>query len=108
MNVLGVAEDKEAVRRAVANWDALALEEAIIAARGAGGMGSHHAGMGPASPVGGGGLSPLLEIDQIGDAPPEPLPAGFRPLSRYPGAGPDPRPGRPHLRPHSGRTRRRT
>ena len=38
LTVLGVPEDTEAVRRAVARWDALELEEAIIAAKGAGGM----------------------------------------------------------------------
>src|SRR4030095_8643377 len=38
LKVLGVAEDREAVRKAVADWDALELEEAIIAAKGAGGM----------------------------------------------------------------------
>src|SRR5438552_9238585 len=35
LRVLGVPEDREAVRKAVAEWDALELEEAIIAARGA-------------------------------------------------------------------------
>src|SRR5438067_4544976 len=38
LSVLGVPEDREAVRQAVAQWDALELEEAIIAAKGAGGM----------------------------------------------------------------------
>src|SRR5258708_25105363 len=38
LKVLGVAEDREAVTRAVAKWDAAELEEAIIAAKGAGGM----------------------------------------------------------------------
>src|SRR5438552_1597686 len=38
LGVLGVAEDREAVARAVAKWDAADLEEAIIAAKGAGGM----------------------------------------------------------------------
>src|SRR5437899_11938242 len=38
LQVLGVPEEKEAVRQAVAKWDALELEEAIIAAKGAGGM----------------------------------------------------------------------
>jgi crotonobetainyl-CoA:carnitine CoA-transferase CaiB-like acyl-CoA transferase len=38
MKVLGVPEDREAVTKAVAQWDALELEEAIIAAKGAGGM----------------------------------------------------------------------
>ena len=38
LRVLGVPEDREAVRQAVAKWHALELEEAIIAAKGAGGM----------------------------------------------------------------------
>src|SRR5438094_444060 len=38
LSVLGVPEDREAVRQAVAKWDALALEEANISAKGAGGM----------------------------------------------------------------------
>jgi len=38
LSVLNVPEEKEAVRRAVANWDALELEEAILGAKGAGGM----------------------------------------------------------------------
>ena len=38
LGVLGVEEDREAVRQAVARWDALELEEAVIAANGAGGM----------------------------------------------------------------------
>src|SRR5262245_21720885 len=33
LSVLGVPEDREAVRQAVARWDALELEEAIIAAK---------------------------------------------------------------------------
>src|SRR5689334_13216606 len=38
LKVLGVNEDHDAVRKAVAQWDSLELEEAIIAAKGAGGM----------------------------------------------------------------------
>src|SRR5215510_14042417 len=38
LGVLGVPEDREAVTRAVATWNAADLEEAIIAAKGAGGM----------------------------------------------------------------------
>src|SRR5262249_17248734 len=38
LHVLGVPEDREAVRKAVATWNALELEEAIIAANSAGGM----------------------------------------------------------------------
>src|SRR5438552_1138078 len=37
-SVIGVPADREVVREAVAKWDALELEEAIIAAKGAGGM----------------------------------------------------------------------
>ena len=38
LSVLGVTEDRDAVTKAVAKWDALELEEAIIKAKGAGGM----------------------------------------------------------------------
>ena len=81
LKVLGVREDKEAVRAAVAKWDALELEEAIIAAKGAGGMvrsmaewAKHPQGVAIAS-------LPVMEIVKIGDAPAEKLPEGDRPLS---------------------------
>jgi crotonobetainyl-CoA:carnitine CoA-transferase CaiB-like acyl-CoA transferase len=81
LEVLGVPEDREAVRKAVAGWDALELEEAIIAAGGAGGMvrtmeewAKHPQAAAIAS-------LPLMEIVKIGASPPEPLPAGDRPLS---------------------------
>jgi crotonobetainyl-CoA:carnitine CoA-transferase CaiB-like acyl-CoA transferase len=81
LGVLGVAEDREAVRQAVAKWDALELEEAIIAARGAGGMvrtmeewAKHPQAAAIAS-------LPLMELVRIGDSPPEKLPDGDRPLS---------------------------
>ena len=81
LGVLGVDEDREAVRRAVSQWDALELEEAIIAAKGAGGMvrsmeewSKHPQSAGVAS-------LPLLEIEKIADSPPEALPEGPRPLS---------------------------
>jgi crotonobetainyl-CoA:carnitine CoA-transferase CaiB-like acyl-CoA transferase len=81
LEVLGVPEDREAVRKAVAGWDALELEEAIIAARGAGGMvrtmeewAKHPQAAAIAS-------LPLMEIVKIGASPPEPLSAGDRPLS---------------------------
>jgi crotonobetainyl-CoA:carnitine CoA-transferase CaiB-like acyl-CoA transferase len=81
LSVLGVAEDRDAVARAVLNWNALDLEEAIIAAKGAGGMvrtqaewATHPQGAAIAA-------LPLLEIVRIGDAPPQPLPEGKRPLS---------------------------
>jgi len=85
LKVLGVEDDRGAVARAVAQWDALELEEAIIAAKGAGGMvrtkdewKTHPQAMAVAS-------LPLLEIVKIADSPPEPLPrspnGGDRPLS---------------------------
>jgi crotonobetainyl-CoA:carnitine CoA-transferase CaiB-like acyl-CoA transferase len=80
LSVLGVPEDRQAVREAVAKWDALELEEAIIAAKGAGGMvrtmdewAKHPQSAAIAS-------LPLMEIIKIGDAPLEPLPEGDRPL----------------------------
>ena len=81
LKVLDVPEDREAVRKAVAGWDALDLEEAIIAAKGAGGMvrtmeewAKHPQAAAIAS-------LPLMEIVKIGASPPEPLPVGDRPLS---------------------------
>jgi crotonobetainyl-CoA:carnitine CoA-transferase CaiB-like acyl-CoA transferase len=81
LRVLGVAEDREAVARAVATWNAADLEEAIIAAKGAGGMARtqaewarHPQGLAVAA-------LPLMEVMRIGDSAPEPLPAGNRPLS---------------------------
>jgi len=81
LGVLGVPEDRAAVRRAVASWDALELEAAIVAAGGAGGMvrslaewAEHPHGIAVAS-------LPLVEIIKIGDSAPEPLPPGDRPLS---------------------------
>jgi crotonobetainyl-CoA:carnitine CoA-transferase CaiB-like acyl-CoA transferase len=81
LKVLGVPEDPEAVRKAVAQWDALELEEAIIAAKGAGGMvrtieewAEHPQGKAVAA-------LPLMEIIKIADSAPEPLPPGDRPLS---------------------------
>jgi hypothetical protein len=81
LGVLGVPEDPDAVRKAVAQWDAQELEEAIIAAGGAGGMvrsmeewALHPQGAAVAS-------LPLMEVSRIGDSAPEPLRSGDRPLS---------------------------
>jgi crotonobetainyl-CoA:carnitine CoA-transferase CaiB-like acyl-CoA transferase len=81
LGVLGVPEDKEAVARAVLNWNAADLEEAIIAAKGAGGMVRTHAEWARHPQAVAIASLPLLEIVKIGEAPPEPLPAGSRPLS---------------------------
>jgi hypothetical protein len=81
LKVLGAEENRESVRKAVAQWDALELEEAIVAAKGAGGMirtlqewKEHPQGKAVAA-------LPLMEIIKIGDSKPEPLPKGDRPLS---------------------------
>jgi crotonobetainyl-CoA:carnitine CoA-transferase CaiB-like acyl-CoA transferase len=81
LSVLGVPEDRAAVTRAVATWNALDLEEAIIAAKGAGGMVRTHAEWAQHPQAAAIAALPLLEVVRIGDAPPEPLPAGGRPLS---------------------------
>ena len=81
LRVLGVPEEREAVRQAVAQWDALALEEAIIAAHGAGGMVRTMAEWAQHPQAAAIASLPLLEIVKIGDNPPAPLPAGDRPLS---------------------------
>ena len=81
LKLLGVPEDPEAVAKAVSQWDAQELEEAIIAAGSAGGMvrtmdewAKHPQGIAVA------GL-PLMEIVKLGDSPAEPLRKGDRPLS---------------------------
>src|SRR4029079_11619278 len=81
LSVLGVAEDRDAVAKAVLNWDAADLEEAIIAAKGAGGMVRSKAEWAQPPPAAAIAGLPLMEIVRIGDSPPEKLPAGSRPLS---------------------------
>jgi crotonobetainyl-CoA:carnitine CoA-transferase CaiB-like acyl-CoA transferase len=81
LSVLGVPEDRDAVAKAVLNWKALDLEEAIIAAKGAGGMVRTQAEWVQHPQAAAIASLPLLEVLRIGDAPAEPLPAGNRPLS---------------------------
>ncbi len=81
LKVLGVPEDKDAVRQAVAKWDALELEEAILAAGGAGGMVRSMAEWAQHPQAAAIASLPLMEILKIGDAPLEKLPEGDRPLS---------------------------
>src|SRR5215468_4145607 len=81
LRVLGCEEDHEAVRQAVANWDALELEEAIIVAGGAGGMVRSMAEWAQHPQAAAIAALPLIEILKIGDSPPEKLPEGDRPLS---------------------------
>jgi crotonobetainyl-CoA:carnitine CoA-transferase CaiB-like acyl-CoA transferase len=81
LKILGVPEDVEAVRMAVSQWDALELEEAIIAAGSAGGMVRSMDEWAKHPQAAAIATLPLMEIIRIGDAPPEPLPQGNRPLS---------------------------
>jgi crotonobetainyl-CoA:carnitine CoA-transferase CaiB-like acyl-CoA transferase len=81
LSVLGVPEDREAVTRAVATWNAADLEEAIIAAKGAGGMARTQAEWAKHPQGAAVAALPLMEIMRIGDSAPEPLPTGDRPLS---------------------------
>src|SRR6266498_3750172 len=81
LSVLGIAEDRDAVARAVAGWNAADLEEAIIAAKGAGGMVRSQAEWASHPQAAAIAALPLMEIVRIGDSPPEPLPAGDRPLN---------------------------
>ena len=81
LKVLGCAEDREAVAKAILTWDAADLEEAIIAANGAGGMvrtAQEWADHPQSAAI---AALPLMEIIRIGDSDPEPLPEGDRPLS---------------------------
>ena len=81
LSVLGVAEDRDAVTKAVAKWNAQDLEDAIIEAKGAGGMvrtmeeWTKHPQAAAIANL------PLMEIVKIANSPPEALPEGSRPLS---------------------------
>lgn len=81
LGVLGVGEDLEEAKRAAASWDGLALEDAIHAAGGCAAL-VRTAGEWAAHPHSAAvATQPLLEIERIGDAPPEPLPKADRPLA---------------------------
>ncbi len=81
LEVLGCDGTREGVARALAGWDALDFEEALIAAGGAGGMVRTQAEWAEHPQAIAIAMLPLLEIVRIGDSPPEPLPTGMRPLS---------------------------
>jgi crotonobetainyl-CoA:carnitine CoA-transferase CaiB-like acyl-CoA transferase len=81
ISVLGVEPDQDAVRCAVATRKAAELEEALIAARGAGGMVRSAAEWARHPQAAAVAALPLLEVLRIGDGPREPLPDGKRPLS---------------------------
>ena len=81
LKVLGSPADREAANKAALAWDGLALEDAVHAAGGCAGLvrTSDDWALHPQSEAV--ATQNLLEVVRIGDAPPEPLPAGARPLS---------------------------
>ena len=81
LGVLGVEEDRGSVERAVAKWNAADLEEAIIAAKGAGGMVRTQAEWAAHPQAAAIAALPLMEIVRVADSAPEPLTTGDRPLS---------------------------
>jgi hypothetical protein len=75
LKVLCAPEERNTVAKAVAQWDGLELEEAVIAAKAAGGMArtikewaQHHPQAAAITAL------PILEIAKIGEARSEPLP----------------------------------
>ena len=81
LRVLGTGEDRAKAEAASMGWDGLELEEAIHAAGGCAGLArtaeewlAHPHAVAVAT-------QPLLEIVKIGDAPPQPMPKGDRPLA---------------------------
>ncbi|HEX9489399.1 MAG TPA: CoA transferase, partial [Stellaceae bacterium] len=83
LGVLGCAEgaDRTAVAAAVAQRDGAELEDAIHAAGGCAALVRRAAEWGRHPQAAAVAAQPLLAIERIGDAPPETLPPGDRPLS---------------------------
>ena len=81
MRVLGNSPDRAAAEEASRGWVGLALEDAIHAAQGCAGLARHAAEWAKHPHSAFVADQPLLEITKIAEAPPEPLPAGTRPLS---------------------------
>ena len=79
--VLGVSQSRDAVAAAVAEWDGLALEQAIVDAGGACSLVRSEEEWRALPQMHAVARLPLLEIVKIGDAPAQALPAGDRPLS---------------------------
>lgn len=79
--VLGAPAKREAVARAVATWDGLELENAIIEAGGACSFVRGEEEWRALPQMHAVARLPLLEIAKIGEAPAQPLPDGDRPLS---------------------------
>ncbi len=81
LKVLGTAAEREAAARASRDWDGVALEDAIHAAGGCAGFVRSEEEWSRHPQAAAAAAQPLLEIRRIGDAPPQPLPPGARPLA---------------------------
>jgi len=81
MKVLGNPPEREAAEAASRNWDGLALEDAIHAAKGCAGLARSAAEWARHPHAAAVAAQPLLEIRKISASRPEPPPAGKRPLS---------------------------
>ena len=81
LGVLGAPEKRDEVVKAVARWDGHQLEEAIFAAGGCCSFVRSEEEWASVPQSQAAASLPLIDIIKIGDAPPEPLPAGDRPLS---------------------------
>jgi crotonobetainyl-CoA:carnitine CoA-transferase CaiB-like acyl-CoA transferase len=81
VEILGVPASRDAVTAAVAKWDGLELENAIMEGGGACSFVRSEEEWRALPQRAAVAKLPLLEIVKIGDAPPRPLPAGDRPLS---------------------------
>ena len=79
--VLGAPAEPDAVAAAVAKWDGLELENAIFEAGGVCGLVRSEEEWRALPQMAAAERLPLLEVIRIGDAPPQPLPDGDRPLS---------------------------
>lgn len=80
LRVLGPRADRAAAERATSSWDGLALEEAIHAAGGCAGLARTEEEWAAHPQAAAIAHAPLLAIERIGEAPPEPFPRGTRPL----------------------------
>jgi crotonobetainyl-CoA:carnitine CoA-transferase CaiB-like acyl-CoA transferase len=81
LKVVGAPAQKEAVEKAVAKWDGLELEEAIVNAGGCACLVRSEEEWRALPQMHAVARLPLLEIIKIGEAPPRPLPDGNRPLA---------------------------
>jgi crotonobetainyl-CoA:carnitine CoA-transferase CaiB-like acyl-CoA transferase len=79
--ILGAPGRRDEVAKAVAKWDGLELENAFFEGGGCGSFVRSEEEWRALPQMETVARLPLLEIIKIGDAPPQPLPAGNRPLS---------------------------